>query len=437
MFPTRRQFFHSALAGAGMSPWFFPLARTLAAADRPRRHCILLWMSGGPSQTDTWDLKPGHANGGEFAEIQTASPGLRISEHLPQMAKLSEHLAVIRGLNTGEGDHGRGTYLMRTGHVPMGPVDYPSIGATLGRQLGGPALALPPYVSIGPYRIFNRDAFGSGFLGPRYGPLVVGAADGTSGNPVDGDYPALRVDSIDPPAGVDADRAKRRRGLLGDLQTSFLTDHAAGPPAAHREVYRGAVRLMQSSDAEAFDLTKETETVRQRYGATVFGQGCLMARRLIEREVAFVEVSLGTSAGGVGWDTHADNFNAVRTLSGELDTAWSALMLDLKDRGLLDSTTILCMGEFGRTPRINPAAGRDHFPSAWSCVMAGGGVAGGGAYGATSPDGMEVIDGQVSAADVQATLIAALGLNPKANQTNVDGRPIALSEGTPIAGVLS
>ncbi|MEM1224224.1 MAG: DUF1501 domain-containing protein [Planctomycetota bacterium] len=406
------------------------------------RHCILLWMSGGPSQTDTWDLKPGHENGGEFQEIQTASPGLRISEHFPELAKQSERIAVIRGLNTAEGDHGRGTYLMRTGHVPMGPVDYPSIGATLGKQLRHGQQTLPNFVSIGPYRVLNRDAFGSGFLGPRYGSLIVGASDvnyvATSSAPGGTTaFPDLKVDAIDRPVDVSHERLKRRLDLLADLQRDFLTLHADGAPKSHQTVYQSAVSLMSSDDANAFDLTKEPDAVRERYGAGLFGQGCLMARRLVERGVAFVEVSLGTSAGGIGWDTHSDNFNAVRRLSLELDQGWSSLMMELDDRGLLESTTILCMGEFGRTPVINASNGRDHFPAAWSCAIAGGGIRGGGAYGKTSADGMEVTDGQVGADDVQATLCRALGLDPAESQMDPNGRPIAISEGRPIKEVLS
>jgi len=193
---------------------------------------------------------------------------------------------------------------------------------------------------------------------------------------------------------------------------------------------------MKSEDAKAFDLTQESDDVRQRYGSTVFGQGCLLARRLVERGVAFVEVSLGTSSGGVGWDTHSDNFNAVRSLSTDLDAAGATLMNELAERGLLESTTIVCMGEFGRTPKINNTNGRDHFPSAWSCVLAGGGIAGGGAYGKTSQDGMEVVDGQVNADDVQATVCKALGLNPTTLLMSPEGRPIAISVGTPIKEVL-
>jgi hypothetical protein len=383
-------------------------------------------------------LKPNHENGGEFKAIQTASPGLQFSEHFPKLAKLSDKLAVIRGLNTAEGDHGRGTYLMRTGHVPMGPVDYPSIGATLGKQLGTTELGLPNYVSVGPYRVLNQDAFGSGFLGPRYGPLIVGPSD-TNYTPQGGGegFPNLKVDAIERAAHLTEARMDKRLDLWRDLQKDFLTTHQDGPTQSHNTIYRGAVNLMKSEDAQAFDLTQEPDEVREKYGSNMFGQGSLLARRLVERGVAFVEVSLGTSAGGVGWDTHSNNFAAVRDLSGELDSGWSALMTELEERGLLESTTILCMGEFGRTPQINSNNGRDHFPAAWSCVLSGGGIAGGGAYGKTSDDGMEVVDGEVSAEDVLATLSQAVGVEPNRMQQTPEGRPIAISEGTPIKDVLA
>jgi len=436
---SRRRLMTTLAAGIGgvsASGWFPAFADRLAADPKRKRHCILLWMSGGPTQTDTWDLKPNHENGGEFKEIATASPGLRFSEHLPKLAKMSDKLAVLRGLNTNEGDHGRGTYLMRTGHVPMGPVRYPSIGASLAKQLGSGKLALPGYVSIGAFRAFNQDAFGPGFLGPRFGPLFVGAADMPGSNPAGGQgFPELKVQSIDRIKGITEARMNKRLEIWKKLQADFLSSRA-GAAKAHNTVYRGAVQLMNSEDAKAFDLSEEPEKLREEYGSTVFGQGCLMARRLIERGVSFVEVSLGTSSGGPGWDTHSDNFNAVRGLSENLDAGWATLMRDLDDRGLLDSTTIIWMGEFGRTPQINPSSGRDHFPAAWSAVLAGGGISGGQAYGKTSDDGMEVIDGKIGVEDLLSTLCVGLGVGDAANIAP-SGRPIPVAEGSPIKAVLA
>lgn len=439
---NRRQWIGSlaaSLAGVSASGWFPLLAQQqIDELKRSSRHVILLWMSGGPSQTDTWDLKPGHENGGEFKEIQTAAPGLRFSEHLPKLAEMADRMAVVRGLSTGEGDHGRGTYLMRTGHIPGTPVRYPCIGSTLANQLGGRPDGLPGCISVGAFRTFNEDAFSSGFLGPAMQPLMVGAADmpGAISNANDG-FPQLQVQGMSRPESISEARMEKRLAVWKNLQNGFLETHRAGAAKTHHSVYENAVRLMNSSDARAFDLSQEPVELREAYGRTVFGQGCLLARRLIEQGVSFVEVSLGTTSGGVGWDTHTDNFTAVRTLSTELDAGWSTLMKDLADRGLLESTTILWMGEFGRTPRINANVGRDHYPAAWSAVLAGAGVAGGQAYGKTDEGGMAVVEGQMSAEDLLATLCMAAGVDPKKSQPDDNGRPTRLAEGSPVKDLLS
>jgi hypothetical protein len=312
------------------------------------------------------------------AKSKPPSPGLRFSEHLPKLAELADKLAVLRGLNTKEGDHGRGTYLMRTGHKPMGPVQHPSIGASLANQLGDPKLALPNYISIGPYRAFNQDAFGAGFLGPRFGPLTVGASDmyrvgGGNNNGGEG-FPELKVESLERSKEVTDARMEKRLKIWNNLQSEFLASRQIGAAKSHHTVYQSALQLMNSKDATAFDLAQEPDRVREAYGRSVFGQGCLLARRLIERGVAFVEVSLGTSSGGAGWDTHSDNFNAVRQLSADLDTGWATLMRELDERGLLESTTILWMGNSG-APResttmsaatIFPRRGRRCSPGAGS-----------------------------------------------------------------------
>lgn len=427
----------AGIGGASVSGWFPAFADQLAANPNRKRHCVLLWMSGGPTQMDTWDLKPGHANGGEFKEIQTASPGLRFSEHLPKLATMSDKLAVMRGLSTNEGDHGRGTYLMRTGHVPAGPLNYPSIGASVARHLLDSKLALPGNVAIGAFRAFNADAFGSGFLGPKFGPLFVGASDipGTMTNNAQG-FAELKVQSLERANDITEGRMNKRLEIWQKLQTDFLATRG-GAAKTHNTVYQGAVQLMSSDDAKAFDLSSEPEKLRAEYGRSVFGQGCLLARRLIERGVPFIEVSLGTNSGGAGWDTHSDNFNAVKTLSAELDAGWATLMRDLSDRGLLESTTILWMGEFGRTPTINPTAGRDHFPAAWSTVLAGGGIDGGQAYGKTNEGGTAVVDGQIGVEDLLATLAEAIGIGAKATVVSPMGRPTRIAEGKPVKEVLS
>jgi uncharacterized protein (DUF1501 family) len=221
------------------------------------------------------------------------------------------------------------------------------------------------------------------------------------------------------------------------LQADFL-ESKGRPPAslAQNTVYQRALQMMNSGASRAFDLSDEDAAVRDAYGRGQFGQGCLMARRLVEQGISFVEVTLGAQ-GTSSWDTHQGNFATVKTLSAELDKGWSMLLTDLKQRGLLETTTVLWMGEFGRTPNINGNAGRDHFPAAWSCVFAGGGIKGGQAFGKTSDDGMTVADGKVDVGDVLATLSQALGVPAGTENITPLGRPIKVAEGKPIEGILA
>lgn len=439
---SRRDMLRTATLGtlaACSSSWMPAFARAFAeSAGQRQRHCILLWMTGGPSQLDTFDLKPEHENGGEFKPIDTDAPGLQISEHLPKLAKHGKNLAVIRSLSTKEGDHGRGTYLMRTGHQPGGPIQYPTLGSLISKELAQAQAEMPDFISVSPYRVFNRAAFQPGFLGPRHAPLTVGAADNFQQRQQQAadSYAELGVDDLYAPDSVAPAQVESRLALLESLEDDFVSRHRTASPVAHRTVYERAVRMMKSEAAQAFDLSKEDESVRDAYGRGRFGQGCLMARRLVEAGVPFVEVSLGGFGGGLtNWDTHQDNFNRVRNLSAALDAGWSMLMSDLADRGLLESTTIIWMGEFGRTPQIRNrgnSAGRDHYPRAWTCVLAGGGVGGGQAYGKTSADGATVTEGQVDVPDVLATLCRALGVDPNRQNISELGRPIRIAEGTPI-----
>jgi hypothetical protein len=411
------------MAGS-MSPWFKALADDAAPKIPRGRSCILLWMSGGPSQMDTFDLKPGHPNGGQFKEIETAAPGLKISEHLPLLAKHGQRLAVIRSLSTKEGDHSRATYLMRNGYLPQGPIRYPTLGSLVAKELGRPEAELPNFVSIAPYRFFSPAAYSSGFLGSQYDPLLVG-----DGLPAGGEGEQaydLKVADLEPPASVDAATVEARLGLLGSLNERFISQHAVASAVGHRIAYERAVRLMRSEAGKAFNLDEEPAKVRDAYGRNRFGQGCLLARRLVERGVPFIEVTLAGVDGnqGLGWDTHADNFAGVRRLSDTLDPAWATLMNELQERGLLDTTTIVWMGEFGRTPKINPNGGRDHFPNAWSAVLAGGGVRGGQAIGKTSPDGMTVEDRPAPVSDLLATICGALAIDISHQNISNVGRPI-------------
>jgi len=419
--------------GASMSRWLPSFAAEAAKSPARKKSVILLWMTGGPPQTDTFDMKPGHENGGQFKPIETSVPGIQICEHLPQVAKMMEHCVPIRSMSTKEGDHTRGTYLMRTGNLPTGPIQYPTMGSLFSKELGSESSDLPNFVAIAPYTQFSPGAYGPGFLGPRYAPLVVG--DGNrivpGANRMNYDQ-SLGVKNLDLAGGINEYRADARLALLGDLEADFARDRPGLIADSHREAYAAAVRMMRSEAVQAFQLDREPDKLRDAYGRNQFGQACLLARRLIERDVPFVEVSLNGVANNqtFAWDTHQQNFTAVKGLLGVLDPAWATLMKDLKDRGRLDSTLIVWMGEFGRTPKINPQTGRDHFPAAWTTVLSGGGIHGGQVIGKTSPDGMKVDDRPVSVQDLFATLCSALDLDPmKQNLSNV-GRPIRLADPT-------
>ena len=247
----------------------------------------------------------------------------------------------------------------------------------------------------------------------------------------------MGLDFLRPPGGLDNPSFRRRMEIWKRLQTGFLENRPSGNAIAQNTAYERAIRLMQSKASSAFNLSEEPLKVRESYGRGRFGQGCLLARRLIEREVPFVEVALGAFSGeDPGWDTHLNNFPAVERLCGQLDSGWSQLMIDLENRGLLETTTILWIGEFGRTPGINDNGGRDHFPGAWSCAFAGGGIQGGQVYGKTSDDGMEVVDGKLDVGDILATLCTALGVDPAAENVTPIGRPIRLVEADAVAALL-
>jgi RNA polymerase sigma factor (sigma-70 family) len=332
------------------------------------RHCIILWMSGGPSQMDTFDLKPGTANGGPFKEIDTTAKAMKISEHLPELAKEAKHLAVIRTLTHSNGDHTGATLLMRTGHPRDPDTDWPCLGSLLAHELAGKS-DLPPYVSITPQTIFNPRAYSAGFLNARFAPLLV------------------RDMSVD------------GKGAEDEWEKAL-------PLEAFQKLDKDRAKAMRKATLAAFDLSEEKEAVRDAYGRTAFGEGCLVARRLVERGAPVVEVTMG------GWDTHANNFAAVKALCERLDPAWATLLKELKQRRLLDSTVVVWMGEFGRTPVINKANGRDHWPRCFSVVLAGGRIFGGQVIGNTSADGTEIVEQAVTPAELYATILQGLNIDP-------------------------
>ncbi len=431
---TRRDWLRMTAAGVtsiSLSGWLEVLAQATAAHSQRQRACILLWMSGGPSQMDTFDLKPGHANGGPFQEIATTVPGIRMSEHLPKLSRHMERLAILRSMKTREGDHGRATYHLRTGYLPQGPIHYPPVGALLAKELGDADAALPNFISIAPARGISPATYGAGFLGPQYAPLLVGNG-GDTDRPRGGDS-SLKVQDLALAGGIRPARADARIELLRDFEQDFVARYPGESSRSHQAAYERAVKLMRTAAARAFDLDEEPSTLRDAYGRNLFGQGCLLARRLVERGVPFVEITLN------GWDTHVENFDLVRPLSQTLDAAWATLLSDLQAQGLLDSTLVVWMGEFGRTPQINGQRGRDHFPNAWTTVLAGGGIKGGQVVGRTSADGTTVEDRPIPVPNFLATICRALGVDPaKQNMSNV-GRPIRIADAgaQPIEEVLA
>jgi hypothetical protein len=419
---SRRDLLRSAVGaalGVSWSGWFPVLSRAAASAQSGRA-CILLWMNGGPSQTDTFDPKPGHANGGPVKAISTSVPGLQISEYLPGLAREMNDLAIIRSMTSREGDHGRASDLMLTGFRPQPGTDYPSLGSLLSRELGDPASELPNYISLSPSRF--GQAGGPGFLGPGHAPLVVTG---------DSDDPRARanlvIENLAPPTSVDAPALRSRFQLLNAMESDFADRYRSEASRVHWANVERAARMIESQAKRAFELDEEPLEVREAYGRTRFGQGCLLARRLVERGVSFVEVTLAQAPGAaVGWDTHADTFNTVRALCEVLDPAWSMLMRDLRERGLLDTTLVVWMGEFGRTPQINPTTGRDHFPNAWSTVLGGAGIKGGQAIGDTGADGAAIVDRPVTVPEFYATICAALGVDHEKDNYTPEGRPIGI-----------
>jgi uncharacterized protein (DUF1501 family) len=403
---SRRDALKLAAAGVStlsLSGWFNVLARGAAAQGKKTKSCILLWMDGGPSHKDTFDLKPGTKDAGTFKEIETSIPGVRISEHFPKLAKLMHHGAILRGMSTSEGAHGRAKYNLHTGYREgQGGVVYPSIGSIAAKELGNPEFPLPSFVSVG------ARSYGSGFLGTKYQPLVVN--DATRG-----------VENLKPL--VTAGAFDGRVELLDDLEKAFHREYNAGAGESHRTTYQRAVTLMRSKEARAFDISQEPASTRKAYGTGRFADGCLLARRLIETGVNFVEVSLG------GWDTHQDNFDRVKNLSSQVDPAFSALITDLKERGRLDDTLIIWAGDFGRTPRINARGakpGRDHYPRAWSTVMMGGGIKGGQVIGKTDKEGATVVERPINAKDFLATVCTILGINYTKQNTTNNNRPVRI-----------
>jgi Protein of unknown function (DUF1501) len=418
---TRRDMIRvGGLTALGLS--LFNRSWLLANPTRPGRakSCILLWLDGGPSHLETFDLKPDAPSEvrGPFQPIATKVPGTQICELLPNTAQITDKIAIIRSMTSPLGEHGIAHAYLLTGYKPSPVVEYPSYGAVVAHLRGGQH-TLPPYVAIPDY----RSHAGSGFLGAAHRPFSTG------GDPAKPDF---RVRDLDFFPGVTAGRMERRREFVAQLER-FQRSAEASPPNSD-PAFEQAYRLVTSPQAkQAFDLSQEKPAVRARYGPRTVGQSCLLARRLVERGVAFVAVN------NVGWDTHErlvlqlkEGYAGAKVGVGlipNFDTAFAALVSDLSERGLLDETLVVAMGEFGRTPKLNTRGGRDHWPRVFSVVLAGGGIKGGQVLGSSDRVGESPQDRPVTPADLAHTIYTLLGVDPAAEMHAPDGRPIQVNQG--------
>ena len=405
---ARRDFLVTSLAGAmglACSPWG-SLAQA-ASEKKTAKACILLYLQGGPSHIDTFDPKPGTPTGGSYTAIDTKIAGVKFSQHLPKLAAVSDKLAIIRSMTSKEGDHDRGTVLLHTGYSPTPALVYPALGSIIAKEKQDDSDVAPGFVSVG-------DTNGSGYLGPEYGPYVVGD-------------PLNPGQNLALPEGFALERLNKRMKALEAFNLGFAKKSASSRPLDFTRLSIKANRMRESAALKSFDPATEEGQLWQAYGGEV-GDGSLarsliLARRMVENGVRFVEVALGN------WDTHSDNFNLVAALSAQLDSGLATLVKDLSDRGLLESTLVLCVGEFGRTPQINGDNGRDHHSDVFSAVVAGGGIQGGRAIGSSDDAGAAVKDRPVTFPDLHATLLHACGIDPAREYTTPDGRPIKLTSG--------
>jgi uncharacterized protein (DUF1501 family) len=415
---SRRQFLGGLAAGAAGMAGLDGLARVAAAGELHKAHkqVLVVWLSGGVSQLETWDPKPGTNTGGPFLAIPTTVPGTHICELLPYTAQQMHRLALVRGLNTAEDDHGKGAYIMHTGRRQEPAVPYPHLGSVCAKLLGPEDLALPGYVHISPKGDSTFNKQDAGFLGPRYASVTL----------ADGKPPAnlIRPGSV-------GDEAERQRVALRDrLNQRFAQGRKTAETEAYVQSYEQALQLMARHNV--FDVARESPRDGDRYGTHDFGRHCLLARRLLEAGVTFVKVTHSN------YDTHHENFDFHIEQLGEFDRTFAALLDDLALRGLLEQTLVVVMSEFGRTPTINRNYGRDHWSKAWSVALAGCGIKGGVAVGKTNANGTAVADREVNGGHLFQTYFRALGLKPDRNHY-VDQRPIPMTDpkAAPIAEVLA
>lgn len=394
----------AAIAGGNMLPALQSQALAAEVASKKKR-VLTVFLSGGASQLETWDPKPGTLNGGPFRAIPTSVPGVHISELLPLSAKLMHRMALIRSVNTTEADHGRSRYRIERGHPQSPTADYPHLGALVAKTTEIGESTLPGHIHVST----GAGARGSNaaYLGPKYSSISVGTSGG------------LRNSQL--PGGMTATLNDFRQSFRRTANESFLQRRRTAETDAYLESFEQAEQLMLQRDL--FDVEKEPAKLLEKYGNHDLGKQCLLARRLVEHGISYVQVSHSN------YDTHAENFNFHIEQLGEFDQSFSALLTDLDERGLLDSTLVLVLTEFGRTPRINNRYGRDHWGRGFSIAMAGCGLQHGAVVGAMSDDGMQIKDREVNQADLFHTYLEALGIDPTA-EFNLGGREIPIADPT-------
>ena len=403
-----RRHFMSHLAGASALAASASMLTSTVKANaakmvKNQKAAILLWMGGGPSSIDIWDLKPNSNNGGPFRPIAT-NGDMQICEHMPLMAKNMDKISLVRSMSTREADHTRGRYYMHTGFTPNPNIKHPSYGSVVAHELGGDRseLEIPAFVSVG------GGSEGPGFLGMSYAPFNVDANG--------------RVRNLD--MGIPVDRVTQRMAALQMMESKFIQQNRGGAALEHAKVIDKTLSLMTSKQMEAFRVEKEDQKVRERYGENNFGRGCLLARRLVSAGVPFVEVNLG------GWDNHDNIFDTLQNQRlPQLDQGMSALMEDLHQSGMLESTAVIWMGEFGRTPRINGDTGRDHWARSWSVAVGGAGIKPGLAVGETNEDGTKVVGQSWTSQDLMATVCKALDIDLSKTFMSGNGRPMKIANG--------
>jgi hypothetical protein len=405
--------------GLGLTNCSSARARAFRASEARAKSCIMVWLDGGPSHLETFDLKPDAPADvrGPFKPIPTVTPGISVCELLPHTAKVTNRLTIIRSMTSPLGEHGIANQYMLTGYKPSPVLEYPSFGSVVARVRGGTPV-LPPNIAIPEYRTPG----GPGFLGRAFAPFATGS---------DPTKPDFKVRDLEAFPGITIDRLERRKQFLADFDRFQANVDRAAPSD---EAFEQAYRLVTSPKAkQAFALEQEKQAVRARYGPRSIGQSCLLARRLIERGVPFVSV-LNT-----GWDTHdglilrlREGYSGAKVGVGLIptfDLAFGALIADLQERGLLDETLVVAMGEFGRTPKLNARGGRDHWPRVFSVVLAGAGIKGGQVIGSSDRVGESPQETPVTPADLAYTIYTLLGIDPKQELHTADGRPVQINQG--------